>query len=316
MKTVVDIIGVPFALGGSDTGPARGPDVLLREGLSVHLGRCGHPTTYTNVRDACATPEIFTAEPVHSGRVCSGKAVHLMSKLVGAYTFKSLRLGHIPVIIGGDHSVSIGTLPQILDPALSGGRRVGILWLDAHYDAHTPKTTRSHFANGLPLASALGYSDKNMAVYSRGTAGRRRKRLKFSPHNILHIGAGTSDCENEEIELLQRLQVKCITMEEIRSGCLGDWVDTLKCFLGAVDEVIVTLDLDAIRKDFAPGVSFPSNHGLLPSQMSLIAGCIAESKKLRQLEIMEYNPDHEQWDKDNFPITAMLVLNLAEAFLA
>ena len=310
----VDIIGIPFALGGSNPGPARGPMVLRDERIEERLQKLGHTTSFVDVREKTLLPEIFTATPILSSPICSENSVIDVSKISGAYVFRSLRLGHIPLVIGGDHSVSIGTLPQFLDPALSYGRHVGLLWIDAHYDAHTPKTSHSHYANGIPLATVLGRGSRSMGCYSRSDGGRK-KRLKFAPWNVLHIGAGSTDCENEEIELLDTLGVSRISMDDIHRDGIMRCIATLERFIHSVDDIIVTIDLDAMHKKFAPGVSFPSSGGILPGMVTMIAERVAKSGKLRQLEIMEYNPDNEEWDEAGNPKTAMLACVLMETFL-
>ncbi len=211
--------------------------------------------------------------------------------------------------------MSIGTLPQFLDPALSAGRRVGLLWIDAHYDAHTPKTTHSRYANGLPFASVLGRGAKNLGSYRCDVKGRKR-RLCFHPRHTLHIGAGESDCESEEVALLEKLHVKRVTMRDIHHCGMPAIMEPLAHLLDDVDDVVLTLDLDAIRKDFAPAVSFQSKSGLLPSQLFPMLRLVAQSKKLRQVEIMEYNPDFEKFLVSGSPMTAHLVFSVLQELLA
>jgi arginase len=315
MRKTLRVISVPFALGGRKGGVAHGPDALCAHGLLRHLGKICTSVHSVNVALEDVSAEMPSSPSALSGNIHAIGAVREMTRHVGAQVFIAHRLGQFPVVIGGDHSVSIGTLPQLLDPAISNGRRVGLLWIDAHYDAHTPKTSHSHYANGLPLASALGRGARSLGSFRTDSTGRRH-RLHFLPTRVLHIGAGESDCESEEVALLEKLRVKTVAMRDMhRDGALS-FMDPLRTFLGAVDDVVLTVDLDAIRKDFAPAVSFQSEYGMLPSQLFRMARTVAESGKLRQVEIMEYNPDFEEYGENDSPITAHLVFDLLATLLA
>ena len=312
MQKNIDVIGVPFALGGSKSGSARGPAMLIENGLAAHLSRLGHKATYVDTRVNSEFSRHFSARDLHSKKVASLFAVQEVTKLAGAHVFIAHTLGHLPLVIGGDHSISLGTLSQYLDPVFSVGRRVGLLWLDAHYDAHTPTSSHSHYANGLPFASALGFGERSLASFRSTSNKKTMRRLKFAPYNVLHIGAGESDCESEEVALLDNLKVKRVTMADIRRDGFASCAGVLGTFLKEVDDIIFTFDLDAMRQDFVPGVSFQSQSGLLPWHAFMIADAVAHSGKLRQLEIMEYNPDFEESTPDGCPKTADFVLLFLE----
>ncbi|OGZ06415.1 MAG: hypothetical protein A2845_01250 [Candidatus Lloydbacteria bacterium RIFCSPHIGHO2_01_FULL_49_22] len=315
MKRPIEVIGVPFAQGGSKGGSANGPRGLIENGLLDFLETNGLTSTYTDVQGTSMFPEIFSASPVLSGPVCSHDAVLEVAKLAGARVFAAHTLGRLPLVIGGDHSISLGTVPQFLDPVFSHGRKVGLIWLDAHYDAHTPKTSHSHFANGFPLASALGYGERTLGCYGAFGRAAQHRRLRFRPEHVLHLGAGKSDCEPEELALLQKLNVKTVTMTDVNRGGYKVLIDALDALLCEVDDVIFTFDLDAMHKKFVPGVSFQSTGGLFPWHAFKIADRIATSGKLRQIEIVEYNPDAEEYTDLGYPKTVDFVLFFLERLL-
>ncbi len=314
MQRLMSVIGVPFALGGSEPGPAKGPRSFIEHGLLNDLRQHGYEATYLDIVAESANPSVFSHRET-GGTLHSANAVREITRLAGAHTFVAHRTGRIPLILGGDHSVSMGTLPQFLDPSITTSKKVGLLWIDAHYDAHTPKTSHSHYANGLPLASVLGRGDSTLGSYRNSEGNQTLKRLRFSPRNVLHIGAGDTDCEPEESALLKKLHVGTVTMRDIRACDVDAFVGPLRELLGRVDHLIVTIDLDAIHQDYAPGVSFRSQHGMLPFQAFLIGDMIAKSGKLRQLEIMEYNPDFEVYLQDQ-PLTQMFVTDFLSHILA
>ena len=313
MTRIIDVIGVPFAHGGATSGPMHGPESLMQFGLLPALAALARVVSYTDLSQLTEDQTTFFGPRIERGRIHNEAALMEMSRLAAARVFVSHRLHKFPIILGGDHSVSIGTLSEYLDPSISSGRRVGLLWIDAHYDAHTDRTSRSHHSNGMPLATALGRGRRSLGHYR--VVDGQKQRLVFRPEDVLHIGAGEMDCEPEEEALLQKLSVKTVRMSDIHESGITAFVTPLQGFLDAVDDVILTIDLDAIRKDFAPAVSFPSEAGLLPSHLFMMARMIAQSKKIRQIEIMEYNPDVEQYANDGAPITAHLVFALLAQLL-
>ena len=243
MRQPIEVIGVPFALGGSKSGPASGPAALIARGLMSHLSELSLVARYTDIRGVSPSSNIFSSAPVHSLPTYSENAVREVTRLAGAHVFAAHRLGRLPVVIGGDHSVSLGTLPQFLYPAFSYRRKVGLLWLDAHYDAHTPKTSHSHYANGFPFASALGHGNPSLGWYRNTRTSKKKIRMRFLPQHTLHIGAGGSDCEPEEVALLTKLGVKTVTMADMSRTSMGLCMKTLAEFLASVDDVICTFDL-------------------------------------------------------------------------
>lgn len=294
MKKPIQVIGVPFAKGGEKGGSAKGPQELIANGLLQFLRDMGHEVTYCDVEAESESPEAFSSPPILSGCISSLDAVREVTKLSGARVFAAHTLGQLPFVIGGDHSISLGTVPQFLHPVFSRGRRVGLLWLDAHYDAHTGVTSHSHFANGLPFASALGYGERSLGCYGTFGEKQKRRRLRFQPPNVLHLGAGKSDCEPEETALLEKLGVKRVTMTDVHRSGFQTLMRALEEFLAHVDDVIFTFDLDAMHMNYVPGVSFQSTGGLFPWHALEMADAIQRSGKLRQIEVVEYNPEADE----------------------
>lgn len=312
MKRVIDVIGVPFSLGGKKRGSQYGPDVLVHHGILSCIRSLGYQVSYqscVNVSESQCTQHVMGVN------INFLNAVESMTKSAGARVFASHRVGNFPIVIGGDHSVSLGTLPQFLDPAISHERKVGLLWVDAHYDAHTEDTTTSHFANGLPFAYALGSGETSLACHTSCDNNIIGKiRLRFMSEFVLHIGAGKTDCEEEEILLLQSLGVRNISMKDMYDNGEEIFITQLEKLLRDIDDLIVTFDLDVMHRNFVPAVSFQSEHGMNPTQAFIIADMVRDSTKLRQLEIMEYNPDYEVYDQKK-PISATFIMNFLDHIL-
>lgn len=309
MNGTIEVIGVPFSLGGKKRGSDRGPDALVENGLLTCLSTLGYEVKYQPCESVSKYSEIFPPCDDGGTQIHSFDAVQSVTKLAGARVFACHRLGNFPLILGGDHSISLGTLPQFLDPSICRNRNVGLLWVDAHYDAHTESTTASLYANGLPFAYALGNGEASLACFTHTDDNfSEKKRLHFDTNLALHIGAGDSDCEDEEKTLLEFLSVRNISMQDIHQHGDMSFTLPLEQLLSRVDDLIVTFDLDVMHQNFAPAVSFQSKNGMSPNQAFLIADMIRKSGKLRQLEIVEYNPDFEIQEL-GVPITAEFVKN-------
>ena len=168
-----------------------GPDALICSG-SLKLGYGGDFESHQNLR-------VRENLSIDTTRVARGKVhyeheVAQVVRLVSAHTFASLRHGHIPVVLGGDHSISIGSVGAALHPEFLRGRTFGLVWIDAHLDAHTHLTTPSRRAHGLPLATLLGYGPRKLlecihSVTPSSYAGRRTRCSMLSA-NVIHVGCG------------------------------------------------------------------------------------------------------------------------------
>ena len=313
MSKSVDLIGVPFDLGGGRSGARGGPEAFRRSGMIPALERAHISVRYQNIQEQSECPGVFDSLRKPRGRVYYEKEVAAVTRLVGARTFASLRLGHLPVVLGGDHSLSIGSIGAMLHPDILRGRTLGLVWIDAHYDAHTHLTTHSHRAHGLPLATLLGYGPRSLMPRGRkirvetasGRSIRQAPRSLLSPGNVLHIGAGTDNCESEEDEFFETHGIPRFSRAYLQKEGWGSLWDAL-CALLCVDLLWVSLDLDAIDGSFAPGVYYRNPDGLLREELLLLASRIADSGKLCGVDIMEYNPKAEEFDVQGNSLTAGL----------
>lgn len=195
----------------------------------------------------------------------------------------SLRAGEFPVIIGGDHSVAIGTWSGVSRVL---GQPPGLLWIDAHLDSHTPETSYSGAIHGMPLACLLGRGDKRLLNIGLGGA------QISAAHTVV---LGPRSYEPEEMAFLQRLGVRIIDSDEILQrgfpACLDEAIGIVSAAPAGFG---VTLDLDAIDPRLAPGVGSPEPDGLLANDVLTAVHWIAGRPGLKALEIVEYNPDRDR----------------------
>ncbi len=226
------------------------------------------------------------------------RIAHLCRRLAEAVG-EALGAGEFPVVIGGDHSVAIGTWSGV---ARHAGTPLGLLWIDAHLDSHTPESTYSGAIHGMPLACLLGRGDKRLL--NLGLQGQQVD----AAHTVVF---GARSYEPEEAEFLARLGVRVIGQEEIEQrGFPAALNDALAIVTAAPGGFGVTLDLDALDPSAAPGVGSPEPEGLGPADLLPALARLAAHPGLLAVEIAEYNPD-----RDLFGQTAWLLSRLVGALL-
>src|SRR5512134_2788988 len=230
----VQIVGAASGLGAAEPGCADGPARLRLAGLDAHLVARGVAATWADT----LFPDQEPGEPV----VCR------LCERLARTTAKIVRSGAVPLVVGGDHSVAMGTWRGVAN-AVEGP--LGLLWIDAHLDAHTPETSHSGKLHGMPLAALLGQTGD--ALCEPGAA--------LSPEHVCVVGVRSF--EPEEAALAAALGVRIYTIAEIdRRGLaevMGEAFARVRTGTAAYG---ITLDLDAIDPADAPGVTTPVAGGL------------------------------------------------------
>lgn len=270
MQKVLHLIGAEVGEGASDSGCKWGAAALRERGLENALNRAGRTVRWGGT---------VSAVPWSAGSRL--EAIEAFSTELAALVGQALRLGHQPLVLGGDHSCAVGTwsaVAQFLDPA----GPLGLIWIDAHLDAHTPQTSDSQAPHGMPLAALLGHGSKGMAeLYGW--------RGKLRPEHIVLIGARSY--EDAEMELLAALGVRVMFMDEVRERGFQD------CF-GEARSIVtrhtagwgVSLDLDGLDPLDAPGTGTPVQGGIrLDEILPELAG-LGDDPSFMAMELAEYNP--------------------------
>ena len=307
MKRLIDVIGVPFDLGGGKSSVDSGPEALVASGLPAVLSYEGHHVSYKDLEAISLCKDAFTSIRAPRGKVHYRKEVTRVVSALYARTFASLLLGHTPLILGGDHSVVIGSIGGALALAARDRCTLGLVWIDAHYDAHTARTTHSGHANGMPLASLLG---RGIPEFKRVIGGR-----KILASDIVHIGAGKADCEPEEIALFRKLNIECFDQERLRAG---GWMPVYQAIFDLarrVDRIWVSFDLDAVNERWVPGVAFPNKTGLDDKGVYWLAERLAMTGKVIGADIVEHTALREEYDAQGRPKTATFAAEFARRIL-
>ncbi len=273
----VRILGVPLDLGQNRRGVDMGPSAIRAAGLLNGLSKLGY-----EVRDdgdvAVGIPENRAVGRTDAryateiARVCERVAMRVEG-FVSA--------GWIPVILGGDHSLAVGTLT-----GAARGRRIGLLWLDAHADINTPETSISGNVHGMPLAYLFGLARGRLGRVAGGSPPIR-------PDNAVLVGL--RDVDAGERNNLRLAGVHALTMREVDEKGLP-WVmeQALAWASRETDGIHVSLDMDVVDPAEAPGVGTPRRGGLTYREAHLALEMVADSGLLRSMDVVEVNPILDQ----------------------
>ncbi len=194
--------------------------------------------------------------------------------------------GRLPLILGGDHSIAIGTLAGVSKHFREKHQNVGLIWFDAHSDFNTPETSPTGNIHGMPLASVVGIGPAELTrlygVYP-----------KVQPQNAVLVGV--RDVDFREKELLASSPVRVITMRDIdEKGMRSAVEEAIKSASQQTAGFVVSCDMDFIDPAYAPGVGTPVKGGASYREAHLAMEMIADSNRLLALELVEVNPvlDH------------------------
>ena len=194
----------------------------------------------------------------------------------------ALEQGHLPVVLGGDHSVAIGTITGISRYWKKRGKRIGVLWVDAHTDINTPETSPTGNIHGMPLAVLLGHGPKELVALAGDTPA-------LDARNVCVLGA--RDVDEGERRFVRETGLRVYSMSEIdergTAVCAREAVD--RCLDGTVG-IHLSFDLDGVDPQHAPGVGTAVQGGLDLRESHLICEKVAATGKVLGIEMVELNP--------------------------
>ena len=281
------IIGVASGLGApawAYAGCARGPAVLREAGIDAAVRRNG---------GSCRWEAMLAPLPG-----LRQAALAPLCRELAALVALCLADGDLPVVIGGDHALAAGTwrgATRVHGPAF------GLLWIDAHLDAHTPNTSPSGNLHGMPLAALLG-ADVPLLDDIEGPC--------LDPRHVCILGARSF--EAAENSWLKAQGVKIFGMKEIQQrGLAAVWYDALRHVRENTTAYGLSIDLDAVDPGDAPGVSTPAAAGFAGAALCQSLRGLAQDAQLAAIEIAEFNPDHDPDGR-----TARLAIALLESLTA
>jgi arginase len=277
LNKAVSILGVPLGYGASMAGVDMGPAALRVAHLNQRIARLGY-SVHDRGDLRLDRPQTFpdVANKLKYVREISN-ACQQLAKEVEAI----LKANELPLILGGDHSIAIGSFSGVASHYKKQDRTVGLLWFDAHADMNTPETTPSGNIHGMPLAVLLGYGARELA-YVGGFAP------KLDPQLCVHVGA--RDIDPGEKEMIKKLGIRFFTMREIdergMSACMDEAIAIAS--RGSAGYA-VTFDIDVLDPGDAPGSGTLVRGGLTYREAHHAMEKIAETGGMRSLEIVEIN---------------------------
>ena len=281
----VALLGVPIGYGAGKKGSELGTVAMrlanIRGSLLIdQIRELGYEVI--DYGDVEVIKPDYVAEAIENPKYL--KEMIASSKNSAAAVKRSLQSGEIPVILGGDHSIAIGTFSGISSYFREQNEEIGLIWFDAHADINTPETSPSGNIHGMPFATLLGFGNDEL-VNLEGFMP------KINPQFCAHVGARDLDLgEKREIRELG-LRDNFFTMSDIdRRGMLACVEDAVKIASKASGGYAVTFDVDIIDPRFAPGSGTLVRGGLTYREAHLALEVIAEHGGMRSFEIVEVNP--------------------------
>ena len=265
-------------LGAGRRGVDMGPSAIHLAGLKPEIEALGHTVSDTFALSA-PTQEMHDFGDPHARYLTQIRDVcaRLADKVEAG-----LEAGRFPVVLGGDHSVAIGTISGLARYWRKRGKRIGVVWVDAHTDMNTPETSPSGNIHGMPLAVLLGHGPKELVAIAGSEPA-------LDPRNVCIIGL--RDVDVSERALVRDTGVRAYTMSELDDRGTGVCVnEALIRVLDGTVGVHLSFDLDGVDPQHAPGVGTPVPGGLSFRESHLICEKTAATGKLLGVEMVEFNP--------------------------
>lgn len=276
-KKSVAVLGVPLAYGASMAGVELGPAALRVARLNRRIAQLGY-----EVRDlGDLHVEESQSTPAPDDKLKHLREIKAACEDLAKKAEEVLHAGDLPLVLGGDHSIAIGSISGFASHCRQRKEEPGLIWFDAHADMNTPETSPSGNIHGMPLAVVLGYGTPELTNIA-GFAP------KLDPALCVHVGA--RDIDPRERDLVNTLGIRFMTMREIdergMSACMDEAIQIASRASGGY---AVTFDVDALDPGDAPGSGTLVRGGLTYREAHLAMEKIAEAGGMRSLEVVEIN---------------------------
>ena len=274
----IRVIGVPLDLGQSRRGVDMGPSAVRVAGLEARLEALGH------VVEDGGNVSVAIAE--------QKKEVHPHAKYLKEITatcakhaeqvIKTLESGKVPIVLGGDHSVAAGTVAGVAEFYRRQNQKIGLIWIDAHSDINTPESSPSGNVHGMPLAAIMGLGPPELSNILNFSP-------KVSPENCVLVGV--RDIDAVEKENIRKAGIEVFTMRDIdERGMRTVMEEALRMAGRGTAGYHISLDMDWVDPEDAPGVGTPVRGGATYREAHLAMEIIADHGRMLSFEIVEVNP--------------------------
>lgn len=279
MKSIA-LIGAPVDLGAGRRGVDMGPSAIRYAGLRERLRNLDY-----QVRDLGNIPAPLAEQiepPAPDEKLRYLKPLAAFFNELGHKVASVVSEGTFPIILGGDHSIALGSINGSTLMNTPSPRKLGVLWIDAHGDFNTADTTPSGNIHGMPLAALTGRGHSTL-THLMG------KSPVVSPDNVVLVGV--RDLDREERRLLREARVHVFTMHDIdRRGMAEVMMDAIMLAGQDVDGIHTSFDMDVLDPNEVPGVGTPVPGGISYREAHLAMELIHASERLVSLDLVEVNP--------------------------
>ncbi|MHB8158564.1 MAG: arginase [Desulfocucumaceae bacterium] len=270
----IEIIGVPMDLGANRRGTDMGPSAIRYAGLSQSLQKMGLKVLDNGNIEVPVPESIKVANPDF---VFLDEVVEVCKKL-GDMVHAVLQRGNFPLVLGGDHSIAMGTLSGVTRSIPN----TGLIWFDAHGDFNTFETSKTGNVHGMSLAAATGHGNINLTSFGGAIPAVNEEAI---------VLIGVRDLDYHEKQMLKASKITVFSMKKIdEMGMARVMKEALVIAGRGGGGIHVSFDLDAVDPTVASGVGTPVPGGLSYREAHLAMEIIAESRILKSLEICEVNP--------------------------
>ena len=278
-KKTIELIGVPFDLGGGNIrGACMGPEAIRMAGLRSRIEFLGFKV---HDQGNISVPVRENIDARHEKDKFVVPIVELCQNLM-TLTKNSLDQGHLPILLGGDHSIAIGTISGVAAHLKARDKKLGLIWVDAHGDINTPATSPTGHIHGMPLATILGFGHELLVNLGDNP-------VRVAPENVALIGIRNID--NDEKKIVQKSGIHYFTMRDIDEKGIAWVMDrAIAAASQGTEGIHISCDMDALDPIHAPGVSVPEPGGLSYREARMLMERAHETKKIISLEFVEVNP--------------------------
>lgn len=274
----IAIIGAPMDLGAGRRGVDMGPSALRLAGLDERIGSLGYEfEDLGNVQ--VEQPESL---PVFEKNARYLPQIVQTCTRLGELVYRSVADGRMPLVLGGDHSIAVGTISGLSRHYRERGEKIGLIWIDAHADMNTPGSSPSGNVHGMPLACCLGDGPGELT-------GLFGYAPKLDPKNVAIIGL--RDVDRREVANVQSTGVHTFTMRDIdEHGLRSVMSEAIRVASAGTAGFHLSFDMDSVDPREAPGVGTPVRGGLTYREAHLAMEIINDSGRMLGMEVVEVNP--------------------------
>ncbi|MBM3412965.1 MAG: arginase [Bacteroidetes bacterium] len=303
----IKIIEVPSEIGAGTRGASLGIEAIKIAALDFMSNFFIHFPT-----EQIPTENKLLHEPIESPYAKRAKGIYTMYERVSKAVGDTVKNNFFPVVLSGDHATSGATIAGIR--MAKPKSKLGVIWIDAHADLHTPFTTPTGNMHGMPMAISLGIDNKECAVHKPDPATleywNKLKNIgkicpKVSAEDIVYISL--RDFEKEEKNLLERLGIKKISAKEVRSKGAESIVRSILRYLSDCTDIYLSFDVDCLDASISKGTGTPVGNGLREREAEDLVSKFMQNRKICCFEITEVNPT---LDKEN--LMAEIAFNILQ----